>query len=92
MSSELEPRSQAYISYSLIQVQDIALTIFAQKTAPVEIRMLASVILLETKPSLALISTLIELLLQETDLQVTSFIYSQLKGLAKSRDPDDQYL
>ncbi|KAG7327844.1 hypothetical protein KOW79_009450 [Hemibagrus wyckioides] len=73
-------------------VQDIALTVFTQRTAAVEIRMLASVIFLETKPSLALISTLTELLLKETDLQVTSFVYSQLRGIARSRVPDDRYL
>ncbi|XP_053094184.1 vitellogenin 3, phosvitinless [Pangasianodon hypophthalmus] len=73
-------------------VQDIVLTIIAERTVPVEIRMLASVIFLETKPSLALISTLTELLLQETDLQVASFIYSQLRGIARSRIPDDHYL
>ncbi|XP_046713777.1 vitellogenin 3, phosvitinless [Silurus meridionalis] len=73
-------------------VQDIALAIFAQKTAPTEIRIQASLILLETKPSLALISTLTELLLQETDLHVSSFIYSQLRAIARSRIPDDRYL
>ncbi|XP_027016008.1 vitellogenin 3, phosvitinless isoform X1 [Tachysurus fulvidraco] len=73
-------------------VQDIVLTIFAQKTVADEIRMLASVILLETKPSLALISVLTELLLHETDLQVASFVYSQLRGIARSRLPDDHYL
>lgn len=79
-------------SYSLTQVQDIALTIFAQRNLPGEIRMLASVILLETKPSLALISTLTGLLLQETDIQVTSFVYTQLRGIAMSRIPDNNYL
>ncbi|KAK3561887.1 hypothetical protein QTP86_017452, partial [Hemibagrus guttatus] len=73
-------------------VQDIVLTVFTQRTAAVEIRMLVSVILLETKPSLALISTLTELLLKETDLQVASFVYSQLRGIARSRVPDDRYL
>ncbi|KAI5614684.1 vitellogenin 3, phosvitinless precursor, partial [Silurus asotus] len=73
-------------------VQDIALAIFAQKTAPTEIRIQASLILLETKPSLALISTLTELLLQETDLHVSSFIYSQLRAISRSRIPDDHYL
>ncbi|KAM9461855.1 vitellogenin 3, phosvitinless [Clarias gariepinus] len=73
-------------------VQDIALTIFAQRTVHAEIRMLASMILLKTQPSLALISTLTELLLQETDSEVSSFIYSQLRGIAKSRIPDYSYL
>uniref|UniRef100_A0A8B9HPE7 Vitellogenin 3, phosvitinless n=1 Tax=Astyanax mexicanus TaxID=7994 RepID=A0A8B9HPE7_ASTMX len=60
-------------------VQAIVLTIFADRTLPAEIRMMASTILLETKPPVALISAVAELLLQEKDLQVGSFIYSQLR-------------
>ncbi|TSM94622.1 Adhesion G protein-coupled receptor L4 [Bagarius yarrelli] len=73
-------------------VQDIALAIIAEKSVAGEIRMLASMILLETKPSLALISTLTELLLEETDHQVANFIYSQLQGFARSRVPEYRYL
>ncbi|XP_036441837.1 vitellogenin 3, phosvitinless [Colossoma macropomum] len=73
-------------------VQDIALTIFAERTLPAEIRMLASMILLETKPPVALISAVAELLLQETDLQVASFTYSQLRAISRSRTPDNQHL
>ncbi|XP_072515969.1 vitellogenin 3, phosvitinless [Salminus brasiliensis] len=73
-------------------VQDIALTIFAERTLPAEIRMLASMILLETKPPVALISAVADLLLQENNLQVGSFTYSQLRALSRSRTPDNQYL
>ncbi|XP_076880480.1 vitellogenin 3, phosvitinless isoform X2 [Brachyhypopomus gauderio] len=73
-------------------VQDIALTIFAQRTIPAKIRMLASIILLETKPPVAVISLVTELLLHEMDLQVSSFVYSRLRGLAMSRTPDNHYL
>ncbi|XDV51975.1 hypothetical protein PO909_020760 [Leuciscus waleckii] len=73
-------------------VQDIVLNLFVQKTLPAEIRMLACMVLLETKPSIALISVITEVLLEETDLQVASFSYSLLKGIAKSRTPDNQNL
>uniref|UniRef100_A0A8C2KH45 Vitellogenin-like n=1 Tax=Cyprinus carpio TaxID=7962 RepID=A0A8C2KH45_CYPCA len=73
-------------------VQDIVLNLFVQRTLPAEIRMLACMVLLETKPSIALISVISEVLLEETDLQVASFSYSLLKGISKSRTPDNQHL
>ncbi|XP_054908990.1 vitellogenin 3, phosvitinless [Poeciliopsis prolifica] len=73
-------------------VQDVTLTIFLQKHVPVEIRMLAFKILFKTKPSMALVSTVTAHLLEETDLQVASFAYSYLHGIAKSKVPDNQYL
>lgn len=75
-----------------LQVQDIVLNLFIQKNLPAEIRMLACMVLLETKPSIALISVITEVLLEEIDLQVASFSYSLLKGIAKSRTPDNQHL
>lgn len=75
-----------------VQVQDIVLNLFVQRTLPAEIRMLACIVLLETKPSIALISVISEVLLEEADLQVASFSYSLLKGIAKSRTPDNQHL
>ncbi|XP_039509562.1 vitellogenin 3, phosvitinless [Pimephales promelas] len=73
-------------------VQDIVLNLFVQKTLPAEIRMLACMVLLDTKPSIALISVITEVLLEENDLQVASFSYSLLKGIAMSRTPDNQNL
>ncbi|XP_051532311.1 vitellogenin-like [Myxocyprinus asiaticus] len=73
-------------------VQGIVLSLFVQKTLPAEIRMLACMVLLETKPSIALISVISEFLLEEDDLQVASFSYSVLRGIAKSRTPDNQHL
>uniref|UniRef100_A0A4W4HEN6 Vitellogenin domain-containing protein n=1 Tax=Electrophorus electricus TaxID=8005 RepID=A0A4W4HEN6_ELEEL len=74
------------------KVQDITLTILAQRTITAEIRMLASIILLETKPPVAVISLVTEILLHESDLQVASFAYSRLRSLAMSRTPDNHYL
>ncbi|XP_026076644.1 vitellogenin 3, phosvitinless [Carassius auratus] len=73
-------------------VQDIVLNLFLQRTLPAEIRMLACMVLLETKPSISLISVISEVLLEEIDLQVASFSYSLLKGISKSRTPDNQHL
>ncbi|XP_073681839.1 vitellogenin-like [Garra rufa] len=73
-------------------VQDIVLNLFVQRTLPAEIRILACMVLLETKPSIALISVISEVLLEEVDQQVASFSYSLLKGIAKSRTPDNQHL
>ncbi|KAL7866720.1 hypothetical protein AOLI_G00145340 [Acnodon oligacanthus] len=73
-------------------VQDIAKTLFEDRTLPAEIRMLASMILLETNPPLPVILAVAELLLQETDLQVVSFTYSQLRAISRSRTPDNQHL
>nr|UPC69857.1 vitellogenin C [Opsariichthys bidens] len=73
-------------------VQDIVLNLFVKKTLPAEIRMLACMVLLDTKPSMVLISAITNVLLEENDLQVASFSYSLLKGIAKSRTPDNQHL
>uniref|UniRef100_A0A671PEA3 Vitellogenin-like n=1 Tax=Sinocyclocheilus anshuiensis TaxID=1608454 RepID=A0A671PEA3_9TELE len=91
-------QSAAVLAFRLLasrdphNVQDIVLNLFVQRTLPAEIRMLACMVLLETKPSIALISVISEVLLEETDLQVASFSYSLLKGIAKSRTPDNQHL
>uniref|UniRef100_A0A4W4HES3 Vitellogenin domain-containing protein n=1 Tax=Electrophorus electricus TaxID=8005 RepID=A0A4W4HES3_ELEEL len=46
--------------------------------------MLASIILLETKPPVAVISLVTEILLHESDLQVASFAYSRLRSLVST--------
>lgn len=73
-------------------MQDITLTLFVQRELPTEIRMLAVMILFETKPPLAMVSTVTTFLLEETDLDVTSFTYSLMKSIATSRTPDNHSL
>ncbi|XP_069498840.1 vitellogenin-like [Ambystoma mexicanum] len=70
------------------RVQDIAMQIFSNHKVHAEVRMVASLVLLETKPTLALLMNLANVLLTETNLQVASFTYSQLKALSTSRAPD----
>lgn len=74
------------------QVQDITMNLFLQYSLPTEIRMLAFMMLFETKPPLALVSTLTSHLLGEKDLHVVSFAYSYLRSLARSRTPENQFL
>ncbi|KAJ8376432.1 hypothetical protein SKAU_G00070120 [Synaphobranchus kaupii] len=73
-------------------VQDITLSVFVRRDLPSEVRMLACMILFETKPPFALVSTVTAFLLEETNLQVASFSYSLISGLARSRTPDNHYL
>lgn len=74
------------------QVQDITMSLFLQKNLPTEIRMLAFMVLFETKPPMALVSTLTAHLLDEKDLHVVSFAYSYLRSFARSRTPENQFL
>ncbi|KAG9350899.1 hypothetical protein JZ751_024788, partial [Albula glossodonta] len=74
------------------RVQDIALGIFMDQKQPPDIRMLASVVLLEAKPPLALLATVAEALSQESSLQVSSFVYSLMKSLSRSVAPGHKTL
>ncbi|XP_033936675.1 vitellogenin 3, phosvitinless isoform X2 [Pseudochaenichthys georgianus] len=97
---DLSPRvmSAAVQSMRLIaardpqSVQDITMSLFLQKTLPTEIRMLAFMILFDTKPSMALVSIVTMHLQLEKDLHVVSFTYSYLSSLARSSTPNNQFL
>ncbi|XP_030582856.1 vitellogenin 3, phosvitinless isoform X2 [Archocentrus centrarchus] len=73
-------------------VQDTALKVFLQKNYAPETRMLAIMVLFDTKPSMALVSTLAAHLEEEKDLHLASFAYSYLKNLATSKTPDNHDL
>ncbi|XP_078506479.1 vitellogenin-1-like [Lissotriton helveticus] len=70
------------------RVQDILMQIFANHKVNAEVRMVASVVLLETKPTAALLMNMANVALTESNLQVASFTYSLLKALSKSQAPD----
>lgn len=74
------------------QVQDITMRVFLQKDLPDEIRMLAFMILFETKPPFGLVSAITAHLMEEKDLHVASFAYSYLRSIARSRTPDNHFL
>lgn len=73
-------------------VQDITMTLFLQKDLPTEMRMLAFIILFDTKPYMALVSTVTAHLQEETDLHLVSFAFSYLKSFARSNTPDNLFL
>ncbi|KAL1006283.1 hypothetical protein UPYG_G00070230 [Umbra pygmaea] len=69
-------------------VQDIALQLFMDKDLHPELRMIACVVLFETKPQMGLVTTLVNALRTEKNLQLASFTYSYMKSLTRSTTPD----
>uniref|UniRef100_A0A8D0AVV6 Vitellogenin 3, phosvitinless n=1 Tax=Sander lucioperca TaxID=283035 RepID=A0A8D0AVV6_SANLU len=92
----LPPRvlSAAVQSMRLIAARDphITMILFLQKNLPAEIRMMAFMILFDTKPSMALVSTVTVHLQEEKDLHVISFAYSYFKSVARSSTPNNHFL
>ncbi|XP_066548083.1 vitellogenin isoform X2 [Amia ocellicauda] len=72
------------------RVQDIALRIFMDDDHQAEVRIYACLILFETSPSMALVSTISAYLLKEKNLQVASFCYSQIYAISRSTTPDNK--
>lgn len=68
------------------------MNLFMQKTLAAEVRMLAFFILFETKPPMALVTTVTSYLLEEKDFNVVSAAYSYLKSLARSTTPENHFL
>ncbi|KAM9280497.1 LOW QUALITY PROTEIN: vitellogenin-1-like [Cariama cristata] len=73
-------------------VQGITLEIFLNDKIHPRVRMLAAVVLLETKPGLPILMTLADAVLKEPSMQVASFIYSYLRALGRSTAPDLQVM
>ncbi|NWW92266.1 VIT1 protein, partial [Rhynochetos jubatus] len=73
-------------------VQAITLEIFLNHKMHPRVRMLAAVVLLETKPGLPIMMTLADAVLKEPSMQVASFIYSHLRALGRSTAPDLQVM
>nr|QAA78850.1 vitellogenin C [Channa punctata] len=73
-------------------VQDITMTLFLQRKLPSEIRMLAFMILFDTKPSMAVVSAVTAHLLEEKDIHVAGFALSYLRSFAGSRTPDNIFI
>ncbi|KAG2461603.1 VIT protein, partial [Polypterus senegalus] len=70
------------------KVQEITLQLFMEKQLHPEVRIMSCIVLFETRPTIAVVTTLTEALLKETSLQVASFTYSHMKALTRSRLPD----
>ncbi|XP_043078158.1 vitellogenin-like [Puntigrus tetrazona] len=69
-------------------VQPVALQLALDRALHPEVRMVACIVLFETKPSVALMSSLAGALKTETNMQVASFIYSHIKSLTRITAPD----
>ncbi|NXS59613.1 VIT2 protein, partial [Brachypteracias leptosomus] len=70
-----------------IKVREISLQIFKDNTLAPNVRMVACVVLFETKPALPTVAAIASSLLTEPSLQVASFTYSHMKALALGRIP-----
>ncbi|NXK02955.1 VIT1 protein, partial [Herpetotheres cachinnans] len=73
-------------------VQAITLEMFLNHKIHPRVRMLAAVVLLETKPGLPILMTIANAVLKEPSMQVASFIYSYLRALGRSTAPDLQVM
>ncbi|NXE89369.1 VIT2 protein, partial [Menura novaehollandiae] len=69
------------------KVREITLQVFMDNTLAPNVRMVACVVLFETKPALPTVAALASSLLTEPSLQVASFTYSHMKALAAGRIP-----
>nr|BAC06191.1 vitellogenin [Acanthogobius flavimanus] len=73
-------------------VQLRTLKLFLNRELKPEIRMLALMIMFDTKPSIGLVSTVTAHLLEERDMQVVNFAYTYFKSLSRSMTPDNHFL
>ncbi|NXC94878.1 VIT2 protein, partial [Certhia familiaris] len=68
-------------------VQGYLIQILADESLSPEVRMIACAVIFETRPALPLITTIANVAMKESNLQVASFVYSHMKALSKSRLP-----
>ncbi|NXN85750.1 VIT2 protein, partial [Bombycilla garrulus] len=68
-------------------VQGYLIQILAEESLSPEVRMVACAVIFETRPALPLITTIANVAMKESNLQVASFVYSHMKALSKSRLP-----
>ena len=66
----------------------MAVQIFMDRAHHPELRMLACVVLFETRPPVGLVSAIANVLRSEPNLQVASFTYSHMQSLTRSIAPD----
>ncbi|XP_076582010.1 vitellogenin-like isoform X2 [Chaetodon auriga] len=65
-------------------IQELALQVYMDKALHPELRMLACIVLFETRPAIGLVTTLANIVKTEENLQVASFTYSHMKSLTRS--------
>ncbi|KAJ8376406.1 hypothetical protein SKAU_G00069860 [Synaphobranchus kaupii] len=70
------------------RVQEVAIQLFMDRAVHPEVRMVACVVLFETRPTMGLVAAIADALQKETSLQVASFTYSHMKALSRSTVPE----
>ncbi|XP_061095840.1 vitellogenin-like isoform X1 [Conger conger] len=70
------------------QVQEVALQLFMDRDVNPEVRMVACVVLFETRPTMGLVAVIADALQKEPSQQVASFTYSHMKALTRSTAPE----
>ncbi|KAI4828970.1 hypothetical protein KUCAC02_023037 [Chaenocephalus aceratus] len=65
-------------------VQELAIQLYMDKALHPELRILACIVLFETRPPMGLVTTLANIVKTEQNLQVASFTYSHMKSLTRS--------
>ncbi|XP_067323910.1 vitellogenin-1-like isoform X2 [Anolis sagrei] len=71
-----------------VRIQGIALQIILNYKVNAEFRVLASMVLIESKPTLPLLMTLANSMLNEPSMQVENFVYTHLSAMAKFKSPN----
>ncbi|XP_071386639.1 vitellogenin-2-like isoform X5 [Centroberyx affinis] len=69
-------------------IQEVAVQLFMDKALHAELRMVAAIVLFETKLPMGLVTTLADAVMNEANLQVASFVYSYMKAMTKNTAPD----
>ncbi|XP_061883865.1 vitellogenin-2-like isoform X2 [Entelurus aequoreus] len=69
-------------------IQEIAIQLFMDRALHPELRMVAAIVLFETKLPLGLVTTLADAILKEKNLQVISLVYSYMKAMTRNTSPD----
>ncbi|KAL3047366.1 hypothetical protein OYC64_021559 [Pagothenia borchgrevinki] len=65
-------------------IQELAIQLYMDKALHPELRILACIVLFETRPPMGLVTTLANIVKTEQNLQVASFTYSHMKSLTRS--------
>ncbi|KAK5907203.1 hypothetical protein CesoFtcFv8_005080 [Champsocephalus esox] len=65
-------------------VQELTIQLYMDKALHPELRILACIVLFETRPPMSLVTTLANIVKTEQNLQVASFTYSHMKSLTRS--------
>lgn len=66
----------------------MAIQLFADKSADPECRMVAALVLFETKMPMGMVTTLAGIVMKEQKLQIASFVYTYMKAMTKNTAPD----